>query len=222
MGVDALSHTQKSSTVSVKVKNACGDRECGVGYKIDGITYVPVRIVLENMGAEVVWNQDEQSVQIISKSRMIETNSEERTDKELYIALLDSIKHEVDMLMLLNKQLSNGIELYNISSETQWIKQISNGKLIERKNAVATLSGEIIDIQGNYESNAEESLRLIRHSKELNEIVAYYEFSLNSFLAFMESNKNEDYKNYLIYEKLALDIIENLIEDLNLYRYNLD
>src|SRR5690554_5013746 len=67
--VDAL----QFPIVGVKVKDACNDELCGEGYNIHGTTYVPIRVVLESMGATVHWNNDPQTVEVVKNNNSDES-----------------------------------------------------------------------------------------------------------------------------------------------------
>jgi len=209
--VNALSIEDPYPKVGIKVKGACNEQDCGTGYKIAGTTYVPIRLVLEAMGATVEWNNEEQSVQVIQSSATV--SDEDLSSKDIYQSKLSVIYSEVkkhlDRLLLLDHQITIAKELYESNNEIQWINQVK-GKITERENEIVKLTDIIIQHQRIY-SVEKESTELTVVVKHLKEIIDYYEFSIEAFVKYNSSKQDNDYKNYLLHRKLAIDMIEQVL-----------
>src|SRR5690554_1895607 len=67
--------------VNVEIKNACDHKSCGEGYNIAGTTYVPLRLVMETMGATVEWDSAAKVVSIIPIDEDKAERSEEHTSE---------------------------------------------------------------------------------------------------------------------------------------------
>jgi len=206
--------------VNVKVKGACNDQSCGEGFNINGTTYVPIRLVLETMGATVQWNQSEQSVQIMRSTvntSLVNPDQEYLSDSMLLYEDLDEL---IDRLLLLDRQIDIAVELYDQTKELQWWNQISKGKLPERKKTVAAQAEETIKYQKKYElqhSDVDSLTELIHH---LEEIMSYMGLAAQSYEQYITTNNANDYKSYLVYRKLGLDSIELTKEQLGKLKDN--
>jgi len=220
--VHAKSELNQYPVVKVKVNDACSDEACGEGYNVDGTTYVPLRLVLETMGATVIWNQEERSVQIVNEVEAAEKNLlREEYLKEATIIYSD-IEKEISGTLLLERQIEIAIELYDQTKEMQWIEQISKGKLIERKKAISDLAKRAILHQEKYEQNNTNVANLTIVIQHCEEILNYLGIAVQSFEKYIESNDSNDYKMYLLHRKLALDTIELAIEQLDKLVNNLN
>jgi len=201
-------------TVAISIEQACTN--CAAGYNVNGTTYVPLRFVLEQMGAKVNWDQANKAVVIVTnKEEDKESANQAKHDMEqLLLDLHQRIHHEAEFYFMMDSQISVAAEMYKEFNETYWIAQLKQVSIAERKEALKKLNEAIAEIQ-KIPNPAVDLGKLTVYSQKLNEILANQEFAVASLDNYTKSNRTEDYKNYLLHRKFALDLIEDLKASIN-------
>lgn len=198
---------KNQSTVRIKVVDGgCEDEICGEGYNVSGTTYVPIRIVMEAMGADVKWDGTNNTV-------VIKKGQEEDPKHTMELEnLYNQYKDEMNMLLIVERQLNLAHEAYEELNETDWIQQLRKGILIERKQAISVLTEKVIQFQKEHEGKDQQIEALTALTNNLNTIISYFELSAQSLERYAQSNQKGDYKNYILHRKLAVDLIASSME----------
>ncbi|OUM93145.1 stalk domain-containing protein [Parageobacillus thermoglucosidasius] len=193
-------------TVHVKVKGACGDDVCGHGYNINGISYVPVRMVMESLGAEVVWDHQTQTIQIIKKSDSEESDAagifREKTEE-----LLREADKQTELLKLLDEQLQIALEIYQETGDVQWIA--ANQSLVaERKKTVDQLAEKILKHVEQYQDQVNDIKPFFELADNLKKLINQYEFAEKALENYSMKGQAAEFRNYLLYRRYALVLFE--------------
>ena len=199
--------------ITVKAKNICPNDVCGEGYKIDGVSYVPIRIVTESMGATVGWDPDTQTVELAMNAPVAEKKNEleDMYKRDTKILLLE-LERELELIELLVQQMEAAYEMYEAKSDAQWLLSLSKGKIIERKMASAKLMDKVLEHRKvNSGSKAIDLSILANHVIEL---TVKYESSLSSLESYVTRGQTADFDNYLRFKRLGLDHTEKAINEL--------
>jgi Copper amine oxidase N-terminal domain. len=197
---------------NIKVEGSCNGQICGKGYNIDGTVYVPIRLVSEAMGASVAWDDANKTV-LISGNREKKDNGRSLQEKDTMV-ITERIKDELYQLGLLEQQLSVIGDSVKELNDAQWIRQFSAEGLTERKNSALELSEAIAEFQGKHRGAETTAFQLTSVMKKMNDIVTYLELSSKSLEQFNLTSKNDDYRIYLLYRKLALDILMKATDEI--------
>lgn len=195
--------------IHIKVKDACNNDVCGHGYKINGVSYIPVRMVMESMGAEVLWDQKTQTVQVIKKENNAELIQTQIPVNETRNLLKEADK-QIELLKLIDEQLQLAYDIYKETNDTQWI--LMNQTLIaERKKSINELSEKLMKHVEDYGNQVEQIELFFDLSDNLKNLITQYEFAGKSLENYAVRGQNEEYKNYLLYRRFALDLYEKHI-----------
>lgn len=202
-------------SIKISIGDSC--KHCAEGFNVEGTTYVPLRFIMEALGSTVEWNKEDRSVVIIDHEKRQEYNkesdslSEKQEHQHKLREIHQLINEELSYFIIMDSQISIAMEMYREFGDTQWITQLKQGSLIERKNNIKHINERITNLQDELENNSEAG-QLTILSKKLNDIITYHELSIVSLENYSKNNRSEDYKSYLLHRKFALDIIEDLKE----------
>ncbi|WP_027087186.1 stalk domain-containing protein [Cohnella panacarvi] len=203
-------------TVNVKVDGACNNEVCGEGYKINGTSYVPIRLVMENMGATVEWDDETQTVSVIKEEAQL--ISENQTDNKKFEILNLNMERELDLLLNLNQQISLAYDYYKTLNDKQWINQIENVKITELKNNIQMLNMQVIDYQKSNDDDNKNVNDILEIIKSIKDIGDHYEIAIKTLQNYTVNNNDSDYRNFILYRKFALEIHEKALKQLTEYR----
>jgi hypothetical protein len=205
--------------VYVKVEGACEDAVCGDGYLINSTSYVPLRVIIESMGAEVKWDGQSQTATIV---RSPGTGSEEKTKADAYVSdtlqLLEMMENELDNLSLMEYQFQLMAELYDEFNDIMRYEVISKDKIWKHQNAMNDISKQLLEYQGKYKDQSSNVLKIVNLSDEINSIINHYKLAADMFQNYMATKNKDEYKRMLLYRTYAMDKIETVNLDLNKLR----
>lgn len=206
--------------VQVKIEGACDGGVCGEGYKINSTSYVPIRVVLESMGAKVEWDEKSQTATIIRPS---ESRSEKNEAYEAYVEdtlyLYEEIEKELENLTLLEYHFNLMHELYEEFNDKVRYEVISKDKLKNHQKAMENIEKKLQEYQEKYKNQNPDILELIKVTEEIDNIINLYQWAADTFEKYMTSNNVQFYKNSLLYRTYALDKIESVRNDLSELKY---
>ncbi len=202
--------------INVKVEGACGEGICGEGYKINNTSYVPIRVVLESMGATVKWDEKSQTATVI---RAQEPAEKKKEVDQAYISettqLYEDFKVELELLTLLDQQFNLAYETYDKFNDTMRYDMISKGKIREHQKTVEEFTKRLTEYQGSYGNQNPDILKVMNVSSQINNIVTHYQLASDAFGKYISSKDMQQLKNFLMYRGFALDEVESAIADLN-------
>lgn len=223
MGKEYIDSMTEISKVQVIMDEDCEAAGCTEGFLWQDTVYVPVRFVMEQIGTEVDWNASSKSVHITSKKQTKSLNITEKVEiaevnvhdngrKEAEILLL-KIDSAIDQLVLFNDLLELAYDMYETSGETNWIQQVSRGKVVELINGMNELSQEIIVYQERNLKKNDQTQRYTQLAKKLVDSASYYEQSSQALTRYADNKSSGEKKTFLLYRYFALEKINEISDD---------
>jgi len=205
--------------VKVKVENACYNEVCGEGYLINNISYVPLRVILESMGAQVEWDSKTQTVTIV---RPNEEKTKENEIIDEYVTdtfrFLEKIENELMDLGRLEQQFQLMIELYVEFNDKTRNDVLSKEKIWIHQATMNEIRNQFMEYQNKYKDRSENHIRIVKITDEINNIINNYKLAAETFQNYMNTKNKEDYKRVLLYRAYALDIIEKVSAEIYLLK----
>ncbi|GEM_PF-2628176 len=221
--------TNSSNTVTVSVNNTCGEEGCPEGLNLGGTTYVPLRAVLETMGATVVWNENTRTVDIRSKQQneseqasdelnndVSDADEEERVFEQDTTKLLLDIQLLKDQLYAFDQQMQLAKEFYTELGDTAQIR-ILEGLRYERIESYRNILDQYLSYEKQYPENTTRTGEVYSSINVLKDVLDQYQLSVQSLDRYASDQDQEQLKLYLMSRKHAYDKLEEL--EVNIHRY---
>lgn len=204
--------------IRLKVSGACNEEICGEGYKIDGTSYVPIRLVMESLGAEVNWDDQTQTVSVVKANQSREdqlTDDQLKEDetkavykKETEVLYL-KIEKEIKQHEILAQYITLSQELSKQMNNTQWI-DITEAKLRERQVAYKEIAKKIEEYQLIHSKENTDIFTVIDFLKSLKDVNDLEGRAILAIRNYLKDKNDEQYKSFLLERKYTLDIIEKM------------
>lgn len=213
------------STVQVMIEEeVCIPESCTEGFLWKDSVYVPVRFVMESLGAQIGWNAMSKSVHIELETTFPQTSvkepdeetkrSSEVTDWINTEVVLLKAEAAVAQLTTFDGLLDLAYDMYDTAGDVNWIQQVSSGKAKELKNEMSKLNQEILDYHEHNAKVHEQPQRYMQLAKKLLDAASFYEMSSQALLRYVDNNSNSEKKTFLLYRFFALEQIDSITKDL--------
>ncbi|GIQ70892.1 hypothetical protein DUZ99_13315 [Xylanibacillus composti] len=209
--------------VQVMLGENCDGNQCSEGYLLADTVYVPIRFVMESIGAQIDWDASNKIVHIESTTDQTNptpeppaSNTNPTNEDVWHDTKIIHLKSEaaVEQLINFNNLLAAAYELYEATGEVNWVQQVSTGKVKELKNEMNRLNQEIL---AYHEANAdkhEHPLEYTQLAKKIVDAASYYEMSAQALQRYVGNNNNSDKKAYLLYRFFALEQMSDISKQL--------
>lgn len=214
--------------VPIRINNECDVQHCTEGFNIEGTTYVPIRVVLETMGATLRWDEQSSSVWIqtngLKQTEVSKLDSigegKQKHDKQLFEQdtekIIQRIQLAQNILVLYDHQIELAKTYYDETNEGIRIQAINN-KLAETRKEHEKLLRIFIEYKDKYTEYASETERVLSMINWLNEILEEYQVAVQILQNYMDNHSEQYMKLYLIRRMNALDRIEKLERNIGNY-----
>lgn len=189
--------------------------------KLDGTTLVPLRVVAENLGATVAWNEETQTATITKGTLPLPTNPKENEKQASpYIEMLASIQKHAQELLLMHERMHILYELYQVAPNYKRVKddweQIVSKEVPQKTADIITLLSSVEQLNNN-----EKAYTTDEYSDIQAKIMTYkdgvnkYDLAADSFAKYQDKHETNDQRNMLLFMYDGFNIITKLEADIN-------
>jgi hypothetical protein len=197
----------KSNEVGIFIDESCTDAPCGHGYVVEGTTYVPIRLIMESLGASVKWDSATRTVHVAQNKT---NNEKEPQTPDPLLTFLDTLEFEIGQMLIVDQQLDAAKELYEELSDNSFLLDFTLNKITDKRKRFDGL----LKTHTELETDQLTKTHLMDRISAYKQIIDHLDNAAQAYDRYISFNRNIDFYSYSSNRKQALELMDSALRDI--------